>query len=219
MKNTKKALALFLGILIIITAFPIGALAKGKAPAKPTSLSFTSTSASITLKWKKVRSANGYKVYLYNGKTKKYYELKTVSKNSFKMKNIKSASTYVYAVKSYKSINGKKYYSPYSSKLRATTLPLKVTGFKVLGRNVSNVALSWKKVSGANGYKIDYTTDKSFKNNVKSKKVTGVKATLSSLSNSKYYLRISAYKTLNKKAYYSAVSSVITSAAVNKNTI
>ncbi len=219
MKNIKKSLAVFLGIVIIITAFPIGALAKSKAPSKPTSLSFTSSATTITLKWKKVSTAKGYTVYLYNSKTKKYSAQKTVTKNSYKSPKLSSGTTYTYAVKSYKLNKKKKVYSAYSSKLTATTLPETVKGIKAYGRNVSSVNVSWNKVNNAKGYLVKYSTDKNFKSGVKSVSVNTLNTVISSLQNKTYYFKVFAFKTLSNKKYYSSSSSIISSAGINSSTL
>ena len=220
MKMLKKTLVLVLSVFFVVTIIlPIGVSAKVKAPAKPSSLSFSSTSSAITLKWKKVSGADGYTVYLYNTEAKKYSAQKTVSKNTYTSPKLKSGTTYIYAVKSYKKSNKSKVYSAYSSKKYTTTRPSKVTGFKVLGRNVSSVKLSWNKVKRANGYKIMYSTDKSLKSGVKSKIVTACNTKVSSLKNKTYYFRVYAYKKLSDEKYYSAASSSIKSESINSSTL
>lgn len=67
--------------------------------------------------------------------------------------------------------------------------------------------LKWKKNSNATGYVIEYSTSKSFKNAkaIKIKKNSTVSKTVKSLKSKKtYYVRIKAYKTYNKKNYYSS---------------
>ncbi|MBQ9530729.1 MAG: hypothetical protein IJR70_01530 [Eubacterium sp.] len=219
MKKFKVLLSVILTVILIITVFPVGTLASAKNPSKPTSLTASSTVNSVTLKWKKVNSANGYKVYSYNSKTKKYSYLKTAQKNTCKISKLSSASVYIFSVKAYKKSGNKTYYSAYSAKTRVATLPGKVSGIKILGRNVSSVKLSWNKVKKASGYKVEYSTDKNFKKNVKSTKTTSVKATVKSLSNITYYIRIYAYKKLAKKTYLSAPSSAIKTAAINSSTL
>ena len=215
--KTKRLVSILLCLVMIITAFPLSALAKSTSPSKPTSLSATSAVSSVTLKWKKVSKAAGYTVYSYNSKTKKYSAVKTLSKNTYKISKLKSATTYVYAVKAYKTVKKKKQYSAYSSKLTVSTLPEKVKSVEILGRNASSVILSWSKVKNASGYKIDYSEDKSFKKDVKSKTTTSAKISVSIPSYKKYYFRISAYRTLNKKNYYSAVLSLNSAAIKPEN--
>ena len=88
--------------------------AKVKAlPASKTPLlKVTSKSTSITLKWDKVKGADGYRIY---GTTctsgSKYKLLKTIKGNktfSWTQKNLKQATYYKYYVVAYKNVNGKK---------------------------------------------------------------------------------------------------------------
>ena len=59
-----------------------------------------------------------------------------------------------------------------------------------------SIALKWKKVSGAKGYEIQYSTKKNFKKNSKTKTTKKVKYTIKSLKKKKtYYVRVRAYKT------------------------
>lgn len=73
-------------------------------PAKPKITSTSSTKNSITLKWGKVKSADGYRVYRYDSKTKKWKTLATVKngKTSYvDKKSLRSKTTYKYKVKAY----------------------------------------------------------------------------------------------------------------------
>ena len=72
--------------------------------ASPVIKSTSSTKNSITLKWGKVKSADGYRVYRYDSKTKKWKTLATVKngKTSYvDKKSLKSKTTYKYKVKAY----------------------------------------------------------------------------------------------------------------------
>ncbi len=73
-----------------------------------------------------------------------------------------------------------------------------------------SINLSWKKVSGASGYQIQYSQKKNMKG-AKKKTVNGskkTKATIKKLKSKKtYYVRIRAYKKVNGKTQYSKWSS------------
>ena len=72
--------------------------------ASPVIKSTSSTKNSITLKWGKVKSADGYRVYRYDSKTKKWKSIATVKngKTSYvDKKSLKSKTTYKYKVKAY----------------------------------------------------------------------------------------------------------------------
>lgn len=77
----------------------------------------------VTVSWKKVAGANGYKVYRYNSSTGKYKVAKTIKKGTtVKWTNtkLKKGKTYKYKVKAYRIVDGKKVYSSsYSAVVKA----------------------------------------------------------------------------------------------------
>lgn len=84
-----------------------------------------------------------------------------------------------------------------------------VKGLKVKNVSGKKAKITWKKVSDAAGYQIQYSTNKNFKNaqSVTVKKGTKTSQTISKLkAKKKYYVRIRAYKTASSKTYYSAWS-------------
>ena len=97
---------------------------------KPGKVSFTSaklkskSSKKVVLKWKKVKGATGYKVYMKTGKNGKYKLVKTFKKNSkvsYTTGKLKSKKTYYFKVRAYKTANGKTANGKYS-KVRKVTV-------------------------------------------------------------------------------------------------
>ena len=133
----------------------------------------------------------------YKGKvlSSKYYTV--VYKNN---KNIGTATVTVKGKGNYKKCSGK---ATFKIVLKKSTLSSLKAGKK-------SATVSWKTITGSTGYQIQYSTNKNFS---KSKiiKVTGAgkkSATLKKLTSKKtYYVRVRAYKTVNKKAVYGAWSS------------
>ncbi len=71
------------------------------------------------------------------------------------------------------------------------------------------LTVKWKKVKGATGYQIQYTTDKKFKKGIKSKELKKNNITLAKLSkNKKYYVRVRAYQKVSGVTYQSKWSKV-----------
>ena len=74
------------------------------------------------------------------------------------------------------------------------------------------ISVTWKKVSGVNGYEIQVATDKKFKKNKKTvtiKKQKTTKTTVKKLkAKKKYYVRVLTYKIVNGKKVYSSWSKV-----------
>ena len=83
---------------------------------------------------------------------------------------------------------------------------VKKVSIDTVTRKSGTIFISWKKNKKANGYRIQYSNDKDFKNvknkNVKSSSKTKTK--IAKVNKSKnYYVRVSAYVKKNNKKYYS----------------
>jgi len=74
------------------------------------------TKSSVTIKWNNVSNADGYRIYRYNSSTKKYVKVMDVKASVQKctVKKLKSGKNYTFAVKAYKKINGKTFWSDYT---------------------------------------------------------------------------------------------------------
>ena len=85
--------------------------------------------------------------------------------------------------------------------VKATTLK------KVVNKKTKKIEVTWKKVKGVTGYEVQYSTNKSFKKGVHTKKIKGaskVKVTVKKLKKKKrYYVRVRAYKKVGGKKYVS----------------
>lgn len=102
------------------------------------------------------------------------------------------------------SSSGKNNVSGSSSLNYKTTVtsPAKVKSLKVKNNKSKKAKLTWKNVSGANGYQIIYSTSKKFKNS-KSKYTGKTKCTVKKLKKGKkYYFKVRAYKKVNGVNYY-----------------
>lgn len=92
--------------------------AKSVKPAlKTPAVKVTPGSKAAKIKWGKISGASGYTIYRASSKTGTYKKIKTVksgSKTGFTNKKLKKGKTYYYKVRAYRTISGKKVYSPYS---------------------------------------------------------------------------------------------------------
>ena len=85
----------------------------------------------------------------------------------------------------------------------------KATSIKKLKSAKKSLKITWKKVSGVNGYEIQYSKSSKFK---KAKKIVAKKAKYTSKTikklkpKKKYYVRIRTYKIVDGKKYYSSWS-------------
>lgn len=81
----------------------------------------------------------------------------------------------------------------------------------VRSRSVGQVTVTFKKAKKAGSCQIQISTNKKFKKNVKSQKVSAKKTTVTFKKlkqGKKYYVRVRVYRTVKKKKYHSAWSSV-----------
>lgn len=89
------------------------------------------------------------------------------------------------------------------TKLRGTTCS------SVKRVSSTKIKVTWKKVSSATGYQIQYSTSSRFKH-AKSITIKSYKATIKTISglskNKKYYVRVRTYKVVNKETAYSSWS-------------
>lgn len=161
----------------------------------------------ISLTWTAVEGVDGYTVYY--SKDGKTWLKKSASKASLTVKKLSSGTAYRFKVKAVAGeFTGKE-----SSVVKTATKVKKVTLSSVKSSKAKQLTATWKTVSGANGYVLEYSTSKKFTSKT-TKKVTLAKSgtkktTVKKLkSKKKYYVRIRAYKTVNGKKVYGSYSTV-----------
>ena len=85
--------------------------------------------------------------------------------------------------------------------------PAQVTGLKLKKGGTKTAKVAWKKVKGAKGYQVKYSTSKKFKKSkTKTKTAKKNKITLKKLNKKKYYVKVRAYKKVNGKKVYGKYS-------------
>ena len=164
--------------------------------------------SAITLTWTKVNGAEGYEVYRATSKKGKYTKIASVTKTSYKNSKLKAGKTYYYKLRAYKTVNNAKVYGDYSTVVAAGTQTSKPSLKVVAGKK--KATLTWKKVSGADGYEVQMSTSKSGKyKKIKTVNAKTVKYTKSKLTKGKkYFFKIRTYRTLGSKKIYSSWSTV-----------
>ncbi|MBR1664031.1 MAG: CotH kinase family protein [Ruminococcus sp.] len=158
---------------------------------------------SIKLTWSKAAGADKYLVYRKQGTQFKL--IKTVTGTSFTDKGLTAGTLYKYRV--YPSGAGIK-----GARAELTTCTkCKTVALKATSKTRKKAKLTWKKISGASGYQLYYSTKKngSYKliKNLSSKTTGYTKSKLT--SGKKYYFKLRAYKTINGKKYYSDFSKIV----------
>lgn len=170
----------------------------------------STTSSSIKLSWSKVSSANGYRVYRSTSKNGTYTKVKDITNNStlsYTDSNLYSNKKYYYKIKSFKTINGQRYYGYYSSIINGET-KLSTPSVKLSTPKSKSIKVSWNKVSGAKGYDVYSSTSKK---GTYSKRTTtsNFNYTNTGLTKGKtYYYKVRAYKIVNNKKVYSSYSPI-----------
>lgn len=178
------------------------------APKATSKITATQTTTTITLKWNKVTGADGYRIYKYNSKTKKYEYYKTTASTSLKISKLKAGTAYKYKVRAYTKDNGT-IYGDYSAVFETAT-KCKTPSITKLTTTKGKASFTWSNVSGESGYQVYYSTKKdSGYKKLDSYKVNVTKGSKKKLkSGKKYYFRVRAYKKTAGGTVYSSWSAV-----------
>lgn len=124
-----------------------------------------------SLSWNKIDGADGY--YVYRRIPGNSWECIKVLKggNSLKYQDrkVKSLETYQYMVRAYRTIEGKKWYSPYHCSGKIVTSP-SVQKLSSVSSVKDGIRLTWKPQEKCSGYRI-YRIDK----NGTKKRITDIK--------------------------------------------
>jgi len=122
---TKKADGTIKRTCTICNKSQTKAVKYGFIPSKTSSITFESTTRQITLTWKAVPGATGYRVYRYNPTTGKYVTLKNTTKTTYTSTGLIHSYPYKFAVKAYAKIDGKTYWATTYRTVNTATLPEK----------------------------------------------------------------------------------------------
>lgn len=167
---------------------------------------FTYSTDAVRINWNKVSGASGYRIYQWTSSGWK--TIKTISGNStfnYRISGLKSGTTYKFKVKAYQKAYGQTYWGTASDTIITTTKPGKVSFTVTAGEE--KVTVKWSKVAGATGYKIYYKTSKNG-NWIALKSTSGTSFTKTNLDGGRtYYFAVRAYRTVNSKTYYGALTS------------
>ena len=163
----------------------------------------------ITLKWaKNDGEVTGYRIYMYDSKTKKYKYVGKTKDTKYTIKNLKKNKKYKFKVRAYKKIDGTQYFGSYK-KITAYTGPStpvlkRITTYK------RQVALKWSKVKKAIGYRIYRSTDGKSYSKLKTLNEKDATDYLRwGLTKGKiYYFKIRAYIKVAGKKIFSSYSNV-----------
>ena len=111
---------------------------------------YKATANSVTLSWKPVSGAIGYRIYRKVGSN--WVKVKTLSSTSYTEKGLAPYSTYQYKVKAYKKKSGKTFWGKASRVQSVTTLP-EAPKFKAFSSTKDAVRVNWQGVK-CDGYQL-----------------------------------------------------------------
>lgn len=176
-------------------------------PNKTEKITVTQSETAIKLSWTKVDGATGYRVYLYNEKTKKYKTLGTTEKLSCTIKKLKAGTVYKFAVKAYTKTESGNLWSKYYTEIETATKPT-APAVKVKAGS-AKASLSWKEVNGATGYVV-YMSEKKDSGYKKMGSTKKLSCTIKNLKKGKtYYFKVKAYSKVDGKNIYSSAGKYV----------
>lgn len=116
----------------------------------------------IDLKWDGNSSLTSYRIYCYDSAGKLVGSVDTTA-SSRRIKALSPLKTYKFKIRGVKTVDGKNYYSDYSSAVTSKTVIPVVQNIKVSKVTEKSFLLSWDKLEGVTNYNLYYEQDGAFK--------------------------------------------------------
>ncbi len=180
-----------------------------KKLGKPSKVTASSTSSSITLSWNKVTDADYYAVYNKNSKGK-WKQLKKVTGNSLTVKSLDPGKVMTYAVRAYVTENGNTVRAPEYTTVTTATRPLKPSKVEAK-QNSSVIKLTWPASAGATGYRVYVYSTKNSKWKVMVSFTTKCSATKSGCkSGTNYKFAVKPYIKIDNEYFWAESYTSIT---------
>lgn len=172
--KSKKIISAFLAAALIlgnaampadsvIPTFAVEVSAESSSIPAPKSLTATVGSKKVTLKWNLVRDADGYRVYMYDAKTKKYKKVKSVKNNKVTISGLENGTTYKFKVAAMISLPDSYEVGALSEAVSATP---SATAQKVVKKEMTPVKLTADEMKGTWEY-YDFSEELSYTNGSK----------------------------------------------------
>jgi uncharacterized repeat protein (TIGR02543 family) len=179
-------------------------------PTAPSSVKAVPSSYnSINVSWGAVSGASGYEVYRAASETGAYTLIKTTTALSYNNSELATSSTYYYRIKAYNTVGTVKAYSSYSTMVSAKPILSTPTSPKAAASSYNSINVSWGAVSGASGYEV-YRAASITGAYTLIKTTTALSYNNSELAtNSTYYYKIRAYRTVGTVKAYSSYSTMV----------
>lgn len=119
---------------------------------------------SITVSWKKVHTAQGYRIYNFDENDKKFVKLADVNgidNCSYKIENLEGGTVYKLKVTAYKTFFKTQHESDEGKVITVYSLP-DVPDLKVYSENEGLLNARWKEQKNAEGYLVEYSLNDDF---------------------------------------------------------
>ena len=166
MANKVRVTALFLVLAILIATFGAVSVVQAKTVGDVEKLEIIEEGqqTDCTLRWHRVKGADGYQIFQSVSDKKAFDKVKTVEgkKNTrVQLTDLTPATVYRYKVRAYKIYRDQEYTGDFSPEMTAYTLP---GAPKVEASSLSegSMNLRWSTDTGAAGYQLQYAKDKDF---------------------------------------------------------
>lgn len=169
----------------------------------------------IKITWEKVQNAKGYRIYRKtgNGSWKLIKEVAGSNSVSYIDMSAVTNTSYTYTVRAYWMDDGKKILSKYDKTgVSAKAILNKSVITSITNLSPAKLTINWKKISGANGYRVyRINDDGSYKYVTQVSNSDTLSYTESGLSiGQSYTYKVRAYRTVNKKRVYGSYSDAVT---------
>ncbi len=184
-------------------------------PKQPTLVSAVCDSyGTVTVTWKKVSNATGYRVYRkVNGKWK---NVSTRTTTSYTDTGLTYGESYTYTVKAYRKVNGNTVWG--SCDKTGISCTVEVAAPVISAVNVSTAGqakVRWKSVSGVSGYRVYYkqeggkwTAVGNVGSSATTKTITGLE------SGTNYYFAVRSYWKVDGTTYFSSYTKTKTARTI-----
>lgn len=179
-----------------------------------------SSSNTVSLKWKKVKGANGYEIYQKRG-SGTYKKIKTITNGStlsYVARNLSGNTKYSYKIRTYQKKDSNKIFGEFSD-VKSVKTDISTPKITVTASSTTAIKVKWGKVSGAKGYvvyqKKEKGTYKKIATITKSSTTSYLSKKLS--CSTKYSYKVKAYKVVSGKKVYTDYSKEQTCYTLKKN--
>ena len=164
---------------------------------------------SIKVTWGAVAGVSKYELYRATSSTGSYSLVASLSSLRYTNTSVTTGTTYYYKVRSYRSVAGKKVYSPFSVVVSAKTTLSIPTSLNAVRASSSSIKVSWKAVTGATRYEVWKSPSSNGTYTLLA--ITGsAKYTNTGLTKGTYYYyKVRAYRLIGSTKVYSGFSAVV----------